>query len=226
MTLPFTIEDFLRVFLDYNAAIWPAQIIALVFGLVPLVAMFVRRDEATRYAFAALAVLWVFTGVGYHLLYFTRINPLAPFFAGFFVVQAIMLLTSSIWPSDPRLRLRRTPRSIAGFAIIVYALAVYPVLGIWMGHGWMAGPMFGVAPCPTTIFTLGILLIARGRWVLWISIIPVLWSIIGLAATVQLGILEDLGLPLAGAVLVGVLAKLLYLESLSRPKTQPGPHQP
>ena len=212
MTLPFTIEDFLRVFLDYNAAIWPAQIIALVFGLVPLVAMFVRRDEATSYAFTVLAILWVFTGVGYHLLYFARVNPLAPFFAGFFVLQAIMLLASAIWPGDLRLRLRRTPRSVAGFAIIVYALAVYPVLGIWMGHGLMAGPMFGVAPCPTTIFTLGILLIARGRWVLWLSIIPVLWSIIGLAATVQLGILEDLGLPLAGAVLVGVLAKLRYHE--------------
>jgi hypothetical protein len=62
-----------------------------------------------------------------------------------------------------------------------------------------------VAPCPTTIFTIGILLLARGNWVLWLSIIPVLWSLVGLAAAVQLGIPEDLGLPVAGLLLVVAL---------------------
>jgi hypothetical protein len=41
MTMPFTVEDFFLVFRDYNAAIWPAQIIAMVLGLVPLTALFV-----------------------------------------------------------------------------------------------------------------------------------------------------------------------------------------
>jgi hypothetical protein len=65
--------------------------------------------------------------------------------------------------------------------------------------------MFGVAPCPTTIFTIGILLLARGRWVVWLSIIPLLWSAIGLAAALQLGIPQDFGLPVAGIGLVTAL---------------------
>ena len=73
----------------------------------------------------------------------------------------------------------------------------------------MAGPMFGVAPCPTTIFTIGVMLIARGIWVIWLSIIPFLWSLIGLAAAIQLGIPEDLAMPVAGAVLAAVLLVLM-----------------
>jgi hypothetical protein len=57
-----------------------------------------------------------------------------------------------------------------------------------------------------TIFTIGMLVLARGRWALWLSIIPILWSLVGLAAAVQLGISEDFGLPVAAFALVIVLA--------------------
>ena len=97
-------------------------------------------------------------------------------------------------------------RSWAGGALIFYAFLIYPILGMRAGHGLMAGPMFGVAPCPTTIFTIGLLLLARGKWVPWLSIIPILWSLVGLAAALQLGIPEDFGLPVAGVLLAIMLA--------------------
>ena len=136
-----------------------------------------------RLGFAALAILWSVNGIGYRLMFFAPINPIAPVFAAFSVLQAVLLLASATQPGDQRPR--RDFRSIAGLMTIVHALAIYPVLGLWAGHGLMAGPMFGVAPCPTTIFTLGILMIARGRRVVWLSIIPVLWSLIGLSGAVQ-----------------------------------------
>lgn len=206
MKLPFNIEEFLKVFQDYNSAIWPAQMLALAIGFVILAALFVRRDGSRRVTMAALGVLWAFTGIGYHLMFFARINPLAPVFAGFFVGQAVLFVVAVIRPGDIRLSAALILQSILGLAAIVYAMAVYPVLGIWAEHGGMAGPMFGVAPCPTTIYTLGILMMTRGRWVVWLSIIPILWSLVGLAAALQLGISEDLGLPVAGAVLIAVLA--------------------
>jgi Family of unknown function (DUF6064) len=214
MNPPFTIADFLAVFAAYNAAIWPFHLVAYPLGLVAIVAIFVPRPGLVRLALAALAVLWAFTGIGYHLMFFSRINPIAPVFAAFFVLQAVLLTASAIRPGDLRLHLGQDFRSVAGLVTIIYALAVYPVLGIWAGHGLMAGPMFGVAPCPTTIFTIGIMLIARGAWVIWLSIIPILWSLIGLAAAIQLGIPEDLAMPVAGAVLAAVLIA-------SRRKAQP-----
>jgi hypothetical protein len=221
MSPPFTIDEFLQVFQDYNLAIWPKQVFAYALGLVALLAAFSRRDDASRLAFAALAVLWTFVGIGYHLMFFAQINPLAPVFAGFFVVQAILLVASAIRPGDLGLRIGWNLRSVAGLSCILYAVVIYPILGIRAGHGGMAGPMFGVAPCPTTIFTLGILMIARGRWVIWLSIIPVLWSLVGLAAAVQLGIPEDLGLPVAGAVLIAVLAKLRDRDAMAGPESSP-----
>lgn len=205
MNPPFTIAEFLAVFAAYNAAIWPFHLVAYGLGMVAATAIFMPRPGLVRLAFAALAVLWAFTGIGYHLTFFARINPIAPVFAAFFVVQGVLFLASAIRPGDLRLQVGKDFRSIAGLLAIIYALAIYPVLGIWAGHGLMAGPMFGVAPCPTTIFTIGVLLIARGTWVIWLSIIPFLWSLIGLAAAIQLGIPEDLAMPVAGAVLAVVL---------------------
>ena len=205
MNPPFTIEQFLAVFATYNAAIWPFQIAAYGVVIVALWAVFVPQSRLVRLAFALMAILWAVTGIGYHLMFFATINPIAPVFAAFFVLQAVLFLASAARPEDLQLRLGRDFRSIAGLATLSYALAIYPILGIWAGHGLLKGPMFGVAPCPTTIFTIGMLLIARGRWVIWLSIIPILWSMIGLAAAIQLGIPEDMAMPLVGAILAAVL---------------------
>lgn len=205
MNPPFTIEQFLTVFATYNAAIWPFQIAAYGVVVVALWALFVPQSRLVRLAFALMSILWAVTGIGYHLMFFAMINPIAPVFAAFFVLQAVLFLASAARPEDLQLRLGRDFRSIAGLATLSYALAIYPILGIWAGHGLLKGPMFGVAPCPTTIFTIGMLLIARGRWVIWLSIIPILWSMIGLAAAIQLGIPEDMAMPLVGAILAAVL---------------------
>jgi hypothetical protein len=201
MTLPFSVADFLAVFAAYNAAIWPLHIAAYGLGMVAVAAIFAPLAGLTRLAFAAVALLWAVTGIGYHLMFFATINPIAPVFAAVFVLQGILLLTSAIRPGDLRLQIGQDVRSYAGLVTIVYALAIYPALGIWAGHGWMAGPMFGVAPCPTTLFTIGLLLVARGRWVIWLSVIPLAWSLIGLAAAIQLGIWEDLAMPVTAVVL-------------------------
>lgn len=214
--MPFTIADFLAVFASYNAAIWPIQIVAYGLGLVMASAFVVQSHALMQLGFSGLAILWAVNGIAYHLMFFAPINPIAPVFAAFFVLQAVLLLASAIQPGDLRLRPRRDFRSIAGLVTIVYALAVYPVLGIWAGHGLMAGPMFGVAPCPATIFTLGMLMIACGRRVVWLSIIPVLWSLIGLSAAIHLGIPEDLGMPIAGASLVALLAAASWQGSRAR----------
>ena len=114
------------------------------------------------------------------------------------MLQALLLVgyavaSKNTLPEDASFRARRDLRSVAGFAVVIYAMLVYPVRGKWADHGWMAGPMFGVAPCPSTIFTIGMLLLARERWVLGLSVIPFFWSLFGLAAALQLGIPEDLG---------------------------------
>jgi hypothetical protein len=205
MNPPFTLAQFLGVFVEYNAAIWPTQIVSYILGLTVVVALWQRWPIASRLIPLLLALMWAINGIGYHYLFFSSINPIAPVFAGFFVTQALLFIASAVLAKDTRFEIERNFRTIAGVSFVVYSMLFYPVLGIWAGHGLMKGPMFGVAPCPTTIFTIGILLLVRGRWVAWLSVIPFLWSLVGVAASLQLGIPEDIGLPVAGVILVIVL---------------------
>ncbi len=202
MNPPFTVEEFLAVFATYNSAIWPLQIVAYCAGLLAVAALWHKRLRVSWLIPVILALFWACNGIGYHFLYFSTINPLANGFAVLFVLQAILLVATAMSADKLQFVVEQNVRSAAGLSLIVYALLIYPILGMFAGHGLMAGPMFGVAPCPTTIFTIGVLLLARSRWVPWLSIIPVLWSLVGLAAALQLGIPEDLGLPIAGAILI------------------------
>jgi hypothetical protein len=82
-------------------------------------------------------------------------------------------------PPDPVQRL-------VGAGIVGYALVVYPLLNVLLGHRYPAMPTFG-APCPTTIATFGLLTWATPRppWFVWP--IPILWALVGTSAAFTLG---------------------------------------
>ncbi len=82
---------------------------------------------------------------------------------------------------------------------------LYPLIGVASGHRYPAMPMFGVAPCPTTIFTFGLLLWTIDRVPKYLLLIPLLWSLLGVVAALQLGIPEDFVLPLSGLVVTALL---------------------
>jgi hypothetical protein len=223
--MPFTVQQFFEVFADYNAAIWPAQIAAYVLGLAVVASLALKWRYAPRSILFVLALMWLWTGIGYHLLFFTPINPAATVFAAVFVVQALLLAGCAIAPHGLTFQMSRDVRSAAGLMFTLFAMFVYPALGFRAGHGFMSGPMFGVAPCPTTIFTIGLLLLARGRLVAVLAIIPFLWSLVGLAAALQLGMYEDLALPIASVVLVVILSVEAFRGRRDRGITRaaPGP---
>jgi Family of unknown function (DUF6064) len=83
-----------------------------------------------------------------------------------------------------------------GSGLIVYALADYPVISYFVGHIYPRSPTFGV-PCPTTIFTFRLLLHSTTRVPWFIVLIPLIWSLIGFSAALNLSMKEDFGLPVA-----------------------------
>jgi len=82
---------------------------------------------------------------------------------------------------------------------VCYALFLYPGAGYLAGHFYPASPTFG-APCPLSIFTIGVFLIGARPLPMHAAFVPVLWSLIALPAITRFGMLEDLGLPVASAV--------------------------
>lgn len=96
-------------------------------------------------------------------------------------------------------------KAIAGSVLIVFALLVYPVWSAYAGHPYPATPTFGL-PCPTTIFTIGLLWFAVPPMPRSALIVPVLWCLVGAQAVFFLGVQPDLGLIAAGVVGVDLLA--------------------
>ena len=204
MTLPFTVEQFLDVFARMNRTIWPAQLAAYLLGAAVVVLALRGGAGAARTVPALLAGAWAFTGIVYHLVFFAPINRAAWLFGAAFLVEAALLAEAA---ARRRLSFGGSPgaRGLLGLALVAYAAIVYPLLGVAWGHAWPRSPMFGVAPCPTTIFTFGILLLARGRVPVRLLVVPSLWALVGASAALSLGVREDLGLLAAGILATSAL---------------------
>lgn len=196
--LPFTPEVFFSNLAHYNAEIWPAQIIAYGLGFAAIVLLFMRTAWSSPLIAALLSAAWMWIGAVYHLRYFATINVAAPLFGIAFVAQGILFAWTGVITRRVTFRFKPGLAAWVGLALAAIAMVVYPFLGWLAGHGWPQAPVFGVAPCPTTIFTMGLLLLTHGRTPLHLAIIPVVWSLIGGTAVWLLDVPEDILLPLAG----------------------------
>ncbi len=205
MELPFTIDQFYGVFRDYNTSVWPAQWVLVALGLAAVAAALRPRPWSGVAVSAILGVLWTWIALAYHLAFFARISAPAYAFAALSMVGAALFL----WQGVVRRRLSFQwvpgPKAAAGVALIVFALVVYPVWSALAGHPYPATPTFGL-PCPTTIFTIGLLCFAVPPTPRSPLIVPLLWCLVGAQAAFLLGVQPDLGLIAAGAVGVGLLA--------------------
>jgi hypothetical protein len=198
MNLPFTVEQFFGVFGSYNEAIWPAQIIAYGLGVLAVILAIRGSRNAGMVISTILSLFWVWMGVFYHIVHFSTINPAARLFGIFFVLQGLLLVLIGGIRKKLSFRSGLDPYGAVGWCFIVYAMLVYPLIGGALGHTYPEAPMFGVAPCPATIFTFGLLLWARGRVPVYLLLIPLLWSLVGVSAALGLGVPQDYGLGIAG----------------------------
>lgn len=197
--MPFTHEQFFDVFARYNVAIWPMQPVLLLLAVV--IVFLLRRGRVAdgRVIAGLLSFLWAWMAVVYHFMFFTAINLAAWFFGFAFLAAALWF--AWLGPVARRIRFRHNNglRGWLGWSLIAYALIVYPLLGFLSGHREPAVPTFGV-PCPTTIFTLGVLMMAVPPTTRSVFVVPLLWSAVGSAAAFEFGVMQDYGLLLAGVI--------------------------
>jgi hypothetical protein len=147
---------------------------------------------------ALLVGHWAWSALAYHVAFFTRINPAAWLFAALFLGQAVLVFRVGV----VQRRLSFAPWGGAwaplAWALIVYSL-VYPAINAFDHRSLLRIPTFGL-PCPTTIFTAGVLMLATPRY--WsLAVVPVVWAVIGGSATFLLGVYADAELPIAGVAL-------------------------
>ena len=197
MDTPFTVDPFLNLFAYYNLAVWPMQIVLYLLALFTLYLAIEKKTYSDLTINLILAFFWLWMGIMYHLTFFSAINNSAYLFGFFYTLQAVLFLFFGVNEKKISFKYKSDSYGFIGTFLIVYALIIYPIIGYSLGHIYPESPTFGV-PCPTTIFTFGILLWTDSKLPKGILVIPFLWSIVGFSAALNLTIKEDYGLFVAG----------------------------
>lgn len=209
MKIPFSKEEFLDVFEKYNQSIWPVQVLFYFLALTALIAIWKNHKNSSRLALFIVSFFWIWMGLVYHLIYFSSINQAASIFGVAFIVQGLLFLYFGVIRKSIQLKASLRLSGVVAVIFFTYSLIIYPLLGVFTGHVYPRAPTFGV-PCPTTIFTFGLLLYSINRipWVL--VLVPLLWTIIGFSAAVNLSMKEDIGLVISG----GIFLIILFMNKL------------
>lgn len=173
--LLFSPATYYRLFELYNADLAPGQWLA---GALSLLLLWWLRQGRARAALVLLAAGWLWVAWGYHLQRYASIHWAAPGFALGFAVQGLLLLALAATPVQGRAD--RAGR--IGLALLLFAIAVQPLLGLLFGRPWQQAEWFGLAPDPTAVGTLGLLLWLRNEgaprrlWLLWP--LPLAWCLV------------------------------------------------
>lgn len=197
MNMPFSVQDFLDVFRNYNETVFPLQILFYLIAFTAIYFAFSRKKNSDKIISGILSFFWLWIGIVYHILFFSAINKAAYIFGVLFVVQGLLFLQFGVLKGSLKFGNKSGLQSIIAYILLAYALVIYPFLGYIFGHLYPYSPTFGL-PCPTTIFTFGILLLTKQKIPLFLLIIPFLWSLLGFSAAIQLHVYEDFGLLVAG----------------------------
>jgi Family of unknown function (DUF6064) len=215
--LMFSSRSYFRLIESYNAAIWPAHLLALVAGVIVLGAIARPRQHLQRSAALVLAAAWGWVAWAYHLERYAEINTAAPYFAAAFAVQALLLCWLAYRPGNAA----PAPQPLA-FGLSGLAILAYPLLALARDGGtWRQAEVFGIVPDPTVVATLGVLLAWRAPAIFWL--IPVNWCLVSGATLMELKINHAWLLP--ALALTAVVARVMVskkphdLNSTANPRS-------
>ena len=222
-------SELLELFRAYNPDVWPLPIVAYVIGIAVLAFIALRPSRAVdRLASGFVALMWLWLGIVFQGMYARDVNPtLGVTYAVIFVVEAALIARTGIFQARLTFRPRANVATVVGALAIIYALVVYPLLGIALGHAYPEAALFGAAPCPTTIVTFGLFLVARPPVPRHLLTIPLIWAVLAPLAAVPQGVVEDSGLFVVGIVASALIVIRDRARSIARstPVLVPTPRQ-
>ncbi|MBB3265162.1 hypothetical protein FHW79_002782 [Azospirillum sp. OGB3] len=178
----YSTEDFLlfsprtywRLIERHNEALWPAHVPLLLLGAIILLGLIRPRPWSHRAIAGTLAVLWAWLAWSFLWERYATINWAASYVAPLFALQAALL---ALIGSRLRWSLSWTGRAAAGLALFLYALALHPLAALLAGRSLRGAEVFGITPDPTAIATIGLVMMADGRWWWLLLAVPMAWCL-------------------------------------------------
>ncbi|TCK31519.1 hypothetical protein EV667_1629 [Ancylobacter aquaticus] len=210
----YRLDDFLlfsprvywRLFEAQNAALWPLHLATTLAGLVLVLVILRWPGRAMLWTGLLLGPVWALVGWSFLLQRYAGINWAVAYAAPAFFVQALLLLAAALVPGGPLMG-RLDAIANTGLGLALAGLLLYPALPFVTGRPLAGAEMFGIAPDPTVLVTIGLLLMARGRWLAVLLPIPLLWCLFSGLTLLAMG--EAQAWPmLATSMLAAVLGAL------------------
>ena len=195
------VKGFYDMFSTYNQAVWPMPIVMYIMAITAFLFSLQRKKSWNAVILFILSFLWLWNGIVFSLMYFVKFSPMFYLSALLFSFQAVVLfLNGSNLIPKPRIsfRIQNNFNTWVGMIFIIYALILYPLIGWATGHSYPAGPILGTAPCPSAIFTVGIMLFAEKKIPKLLLIVPVIWGLTGLIPVRVYQVYADIGLIISG----------------------------
>jgi hypothetical protein len=179
--LMFSPRTYWRLIELYNRDFWPLHAATLVAGIAALGLAVSRSAAAQRVMVLLLATTWLWVGWAFHWQRYATINWAAQYVALAFAAQAVLLLGLGLQRN--REAVANATWRLAGW-LLASAGVLYPLVAPLAGRPWAQAEVFGMAPEPTALLTLGVLMIShaprRTRFLL-LAGIPVASLLLGVA---------------------------------------------
>ncbi|MCF8303731.1 MAG: DUF6064 family protein [Bacteroidales bacterium] len=201
MSIPFSTEDFFRIIVQYNSSLFPVQIVIFLIPVAGLILMHINHPLKDRFTGVFLGLIWLWTGLAYHISFFAGINPAAYGFGGLFIIQGLMFLFETIGKKRLQFTFEKSAMHYVAYFFIIYGLLIYPVIE-FVAEGALLKTISLGLPCPTTILTFGFLMLAAKKLPGYLLIIPTLWAVIGVNAAFNFGVYQDVMMVVAAITAV------------------------
>jgi len=215
-----TSEKFWDLIHHYDTAIFPVQFVFSIVAIV-LAVLIVRKPspKLNRWVNLFLMICYLWIGVVFFLGFNKELSAQMRYFQPIvmFIIALLFGLDIITKKSNFEFPTARWHRGIVGF-FLAYSIVGYPLIGWILGHPYSAEvsgnvsiwlPIFGVYPCPTTIFSLALLGSAFPRGDKKVMIPLLFWALFSIMGPPvrNYGVYEDIGLFLAGIYGLVILIK-------------------
>lgn len=209
MKLPFTVEQFFQVIENYNKAVFPAQLVILLAGIITISLLFKNTANKSKWISGIIGGIWIWIGIVYHIIFFTSINPAAFVFGALFIAEGLLVLRCAFLKRNLNFILTKSIAAYTGFFLILYGLIFYPVVSYLVESSFSKTIALGL-PCPSTILTFGFFILAARQFPKHLLIIPIIWAIIGVSAAINIGVVQDL------MIIVAAIAATIIIYTVKK----------
>lgn len=210
------IVEFYDLVGSYNEMYLIVTILTFVLAIVSLLMVFRKNEHSNRIVSFTLTFLWLWIGVVFGIIVFGSFPTVLAgiemtgswyLFGGIFTVHGIILLYFGVIKDTVSYSWKPDTRHYLGLLFILFGVVIYPFVGVLAGRVFPGYPIFGIMPCPVTLFTIGLLLWSDVKPTFPVVIIPIFWAFMGIVPLLFYEVYADIV-----TILAGTIALVYYLK--------------